>query len=201
MSTEDLKNTAKHLLSLPGNVKGEVIITNLRYIRSQEGLQGMEKLQDKMYELGADINFEDIKPFKWYSEGFNSLVVVAAKEIFGWTDDDIFEMGHSTLKLSFLAKLIMQYFVSVRRVFDNASKYWEKHFDIGKIELVEFDEGKGRAVLRIKEFVMHPVNCTYQRGYFKSITELLVKTKEVRVEETKCVHNGDDYHEFLISWK
>jgi hypothetical protein len=38
-------------------------------------------------------------------------------------------------------------------------------------------------------------------GYFCGITQMIVKVQQINFKETKCTFRGDDYHEFLITWK
>lgn len=197
---EKSEEVAKNLISREGKVKGEVIRTNIEYLRRKRGDGAVERVQRRMKELGSTLDFNNIKPFHWYSEGENSLIVVVAKEVLNWSDNDVYEMGYSTLKLSFIMKMILQYFVSAERVFKNANKYWRKHFDVGSIELVEFSKKEKYASIRIKDFYMHRLNCVYQKGFFQALCELVIKSKEVNVEEVRCIHRGDSFHEYKITW-
>lgn len=198
---EKLEEVAKILISRPGKVKGEVVRTNIEYIKSKVGEEGVRKIESRMRELGSTLFFSEIKPFQWYNDGENSLIVLVTQEIFGWTEDDVYEMGRSTVKMSFIVRMILQYFVSMERVLKEVGRYWDKHLDVGRIEVVDFNKEEKYAILQIKDFQTHPINCIYQKGYFKGIADLIIKSKEVDVEETKCINRGDDYHEYLIKWK
>ena len=197
---EDLKQVANHLLSIDGNAKGEAIITNANYIKRTQGEEGLKKVEKRMNELGADIRFNEISSFQWYQEGLNSLVLVVAKDVFNWSDEDVIKMGYLATKNSFIVRLIMQYLVSVNRVFKDAPRYWRKHFDFGALEPVELNEKEGHMTLRIRGFHTHYTCCLSQIGYFKGITELVTRSKNVDVKETKCTHKGDEYHEYKITW-
>ncbi len=201
MENKTLQEIAKELLAHPGKVKGEVFRTHAEYIRLREGEEGLKRLEEKMAELGAPINFKETKPFEWVREGVSSLSIVTAKEIFNWTDKDVFEMGRYAPKASFIIKVLIRYFVSTKKIFEEASKYWDKHFNFGSLEPVEYNEEEGKLRLRVKGFKTHPTVCIFHAGYFKGVTEFTVKTKNIDVEEVKCAHRGDDYHEFLITWK
>ncbi len=201
MENETLQEVAEKLLSHPGKVRGEVFRTHAEYIKFREGEEGLKKLEEKMEELGAPINFEETKSFEWVREGVSSLSIITAKEIFNWTDEDVFEMGRYAPKASFIIKVLIRYFVSTKKVFEEASKYWDKHFDFGSLEPVEYNEEKGIIRLIIRGFKTHPITCIFHAGYFKGVTEFTVKSNKINVEEVKCIHKGDDFHEYLITWK
>ncbi len=197
---ETLQETADRLKNFPGNVKGEVFRTHADYIEHKEGKEGVKKVEEKMKELGIPIRLRDIKPFEWISEGWSSLTILVAKEVFDWSDEDVFEMGRFAPRFSFIIKVMMQYLVSIDSLFENASKYWEKNYDFGSFDAISFDKKQNKVIVREKGFKTHPTICVYHAGYFKGLTEFVIKTKNISITETKCVHRGADYNEFLIEW-
>ncbi len=199
---EELKETAQRLKNFPGNVKGEALRNHAEYIKLKEGEEGLKKLEEKMAELGFPINFQKIKSLHWINEGINSLMIVTAKEIFNWTDEDVFEMGRTAPKISFITKTAIQYYlVSVEKIAKNANKYWDKYYDFGSLEMKTFDKDRKIGIFREKGFKTHPVVCTMHAGYFKGVIELVVgENKEVDVKQTASVHEGEEYNEYLIKW-
>ena len=200
MEIKELQQLAKEITSRPGKVRGEVYRTHAEYIKYKEGDGAIEKVEKKMKELGVPIKFDKMKPFEWTNEGSSALAIIVAKEIFNWTEDDIYEMGRFSPKVSFFLKVIIQYFVSMDRVLKEASKYWKKHFDFGSLEVVDFNEKEKRILMRVSGFDTHPLICRYHAGYFHGVTEFAVKSEDIKVEETSCLYRGDDYHEYLITW-
>jgi len=201
MTEETLEETVKRLRDFPGNVKGEVFRTHADYIRKKEGEQGLKKLEERMKELGAPINFDEIKSFEWISEGMSSLTIVVAKDTFGWSDEDVFEMGRFAPKTSFIIKVMIQYLVSMDRLFGQAEKYWGKHYDFGSVEKVEYDKENKKVVVREKDFKTHPTVCIYHAGYYQGLAEFAIKSDKISVKETACAHKGADYNEFTITWE
>jgi hypothetical protein len=196
---ETLQETADRLKNFPGKVKGEVFRTHADYIRQKEGEDGVRRVEEKMAELGTPILFEEINPFEWISEGMSSLTIVVTKEVFNWTEDDVFEMGRFAPKFSFIIKVMIQYLVSIESLLKNATKYWNKHFDFGSAE-VESDTENKKAIVREKGFNTHPLVCLYHAGYFKGLCEFAIKSKNITVTETACTHKGAEYNEFVITW-
>jgi hypothetical protein len=111
-------------------------------------------------------------------------------------------MGFLATKRSLIVKLFVKYFLNLQRVFSKeAPRLWKKHYTIGELIPVELNEEKNYAILRLKEFNIHPILCLYLGGYFCGITQMIVKVQQINFKETKCTFRGDDYHEFLIAWK
>ncbi len=199
MEKETLQQIANRLKDFPYNVKGAVIHTLIDYIKHKEGEDGVKKIEEKIKELGMPINFKEVKSFEWISEGTAAVILVTAKEMFNWTDEEIFEMGRYATRTSFVTKIMARYLVSIEMLMKVSNKYWEKHFDFGSLE-TEFDKEKNQIIIREKGVKTHPLVCLHRAGYFKGIIEFIIKNKDVTIEETACMHKGSGYNEFVINW-
>ncbi len=201
MENRTLKEVAEELKeNNKGMVKGEVIRVEKDYIVYKKGEVGLSEVKDKLSELGVEIDFEKIKSASWEEEWKNSLFVLVCKEVFDWTEEDIFEMGRFSPRASFFIKTIVQHLRSLDVVFNNAGKYWDKHHDFGELEAVEINHEEKYLILRKKGFYTHPVMCVYHAGYFLGIAEFVLGKGSAKIEETKCMHKGDPYHEYKIIW-
>jgi len=114
---------------------------------------------------------------------------------------DIFEMGNSAPKYSFIVKLLMKFFLSPLRSFKEGPNYWKKHYDFGILDTHELNEKEKYLVIRLKEYKFHPIICIYFQGYFQRIAQYVIKSEKFTTEETKCMHRGDLYHEFVVHWQ
>lgn len=195
------KKEAERLMKIPGNVKGAVILADIEYVRMQGGEAAVQKLKQRIKELGINVSLEEIKPTEMYPEPISVIVVLLAKEVLGLDKKGIFEMGKAAVKISFFIKLLTKYFISVKRCFEESPKYWKKHFDFGEIEPVDFNEFERYAIIRVKGYKFHPIMCWYHMGYFLQIAQMALGKKKVFIEETKCIFRGDPYHEYKITWE
>ncbi len=195
-----LDEEVKELKKIPGGVKGEKFFVFISYVRNKEGEEGVEKLLKKMRDFGCPIDLKEMSHFKMYPEYYRVVLMVVTKELFGWTEKDVFEMGYYSPRYSFLTKLLMRHFISIRKVFEMTPVFWSKHHDFGSVEPISLDEKKGYAVIRLSDYKFHPLMCGHFAGYFKGVAELCLKNKKVDVEEIKCMHKGDDFHEYRIMW-
>jgi hypothetical protein len=200
-TNNSLKQEADRLMKIKGNSRGEILRTHAVYIRYRKGEEGIRAVEEKMKELGYPLEFKTIKSLNWYPEAQGVLVILVAKQLFNWTESDIFDMGNSAPKYSFIVKLLLKYFVSLKKSFQEASKYWEKHYDFGQLEPSKINEKEKYLIVRVRGHKFHPIVCTFWRGYFLRFTSYVIKSKNITCRETKCVFKGDPFHEFLIKWE
>ncbi len=193
----------QRLLELPGKVRGQVFITDFKYIKEKEGKRGLEILKKRMEKLGNPIDYERIKTFDWYPVGLRAVSLLVIKETFGFREKEISVMGNSAPKYSFIVKLIMKYFFSLHKVFQESPKYWKKHYNVGELETVELNEKEKYLIVRLKDFKVHPILCNYlfEDGYFLRLAQYVLESPNITSRETKCMFKDDPYHECLIKWE
>ena len=195
------KEEAEKIVQIKGNVRGAIFQTHAIFIQRKRGEEGLRAVEKKTAELGYPVNCKKIKVGGWYPESLSVLIILVAKDLFNWTEKDIFEMGYSAPKYSFISKTLMAYFLSLKRFLVEVPKYWKKHLDFGELRVVEFDEAKKYIILHEKSYKFHPIMCIYHAGYYQGITKYVVKSEKISIEETKCVFKGDPYHEYVIRWE
>jgi hypothetical protein len=195
------KEEIEEIKKTKGNVSGEKFYTTFPYLERREKDNEVKQVLDAMKELGYPINLKEINSSKRYPIKISLLLFVVAKDIFNWKDEDIFEMGRYAPKVSFVTRILLRNLVSIRTIFNKAPDTWKNHYDFGSLEAVEIDEEKRHLIVRVKDFNVHPIMCPYHGGYFQAMAEFCIKEKQVNTKETKCIHRGDDYHEYFISWK
>ena len=194
------KTEIENLMQIKGNVRGGVIQANVVFIREIAGVEKLKAIEDKMAGLGYPLDFSKINIGEWYPEALSVLIILVAKDLFNWTEKDIFEMGNSAPKYSFISKIVMRYFLSLEKIIKEIPNYWKSHFDFGELESYEFNEKEKYLILHEKGYKFHPLLCIYHSGYFLRIAQFAIKSKEITIKETKCMFKGDSYHEYLIRW-
>ncbi len=198
---ESLKEIADKLMSQEGNVKGEVFRTHANFIKHKEGEDALKKVEEKMKELGYPLEFKKVKTGDWHKESLSALVIVVCKNIFNWERKDVFEMGNMAPKHSFIIRMFVKHFISLKDVFEKAGQYWDRHYDFGSMEKGYFNEKEKRLVLKIKGYIAHElVTGPYFRGYITRIAQFSLKSQKIETEQTKSVHHGDPYNEYVIRW-
>lgn len=195
------KEEVDKLMAIPGNVKGTVLFTSFEYARRKGGEEAVKKIEERLKELGYPIDIKKIKPMEGYPEAFSVLIILLVREVLNLDDEGIFEMGGAAIKLSPFVKILTKYFLSIKKCFEQASKYWEKYFDFGKMEPAEYNGKEGYAILRVIGYKFHPIICIYHRGYFAQVAKIATGKKTIKSKEIKCIYRGDPYHEYFISWK
>jgi hypothetical protein len=201
----NLKYEADALMRIPGKVRGEVILNRLNFIADREGQGAVLQIEKNLNDLGYPMDFKAVSSLEWLSEAHGFLIVIIAKEIFGWDVQAIYDMGVHSPKVSFMVKLFMN-IVSMETTFKSAPASWSKHHSVGRLEPAEYNEKGKVMVLRLYDFKFHPLYCLYLRGYFFEIARLIIykgrntEHPPIAVAETKCTFKGDEYDEFRITW-
>lgn len=201
MNEKTLAQKYDSLKKVKGSVRGAVFLTDIKYIKNAKGKEGIKKLKEEIQKQEKEFEFDKIKNIKWYPLKWRILSVLAAKKVFNWTDKDIFEMGRSAPYNSFIVKMILRYFSFFEKTCAEAPTYWAKHYTRGELETHKYDGKKKYVIFRLKNFKNDPCLCKYLMGFFKGMAELTNRSEKITIEESKCMFEGDPYHEFIMSWK
>lgn len=185
-----------------GKVKGNALKNDLKYLRKTEGQESVEKLERALQQKGIDISFDEVKSMEWYPIQWQVEFLLQTKELFNWTEEEIFEMGYHAPQYSLLFKLFLRYFTNMDSALKRSNKYWRKHFTIGEIEYHKPNPNKKEIVFNIKNFKVHPVICTDLRGYIKFFIEILTDSDKIQIDEVHCPFKDKaDFHQFNIKWE
>ena len=193
------KEEVDKLMKIKGEVRGIAIKSYANFVLKEEGKEGLKKLEEAMAKIGYPIKYRDVKLTSFYSLGLEAITLTAIKRLFNYDDKKFQEMGRFESRTPIVIRLFMKYFVSIEMTVKKASKMWRKYFTVGNLRVVKLDREKRYAILRIENFHFIPILCENLKGYIASIIEIVIKEKTT-CEETKCIHRGDEYHEFLVKW-
>ena len=197
------KIISKKELSELRNLKGEVRADGMKnyaaFILKEEGGEGLEKLEETMADLGYPLKFKDVKAMDFYPVALEAVMLVLIRKLFNYNNEKFNEMGGFFVKTSLFIRFFAKYFFSIERVLQEIPKMWRKHLTQGTLKVVEHDMEKRYLILRIEDFHHHPLHCQILIGYFPAALQMIIKSKGV-CQETKCVHRGDEYHEFSVRW-
>ncbi len=192
----------RKIMETPGEARGVVFQTDAEYVQSKKGNEGLLKVKEELKEIGCPIEYENIKTTGWYPLGLRAISLLAIKKVFDWNDKEIEDMGNAAPKYSFIVKMFLKYFSTVRMTYKESPKYWTKHYTAGKLEAPGYSLKDKYFIVRLRNLKVHPILCVYLGGYFIRISQYLLKnTKNNKVKETKCVFRGDPYHEFVVTWE
>ena len=196
------KETVKKLMEIKGEARGETFRTDMEFVLKEKGKKGLEKVEQEFKELGYPFKYKEVKAMGFYPVGMRAISWLAIKKALNFDDEKIKEMGIFATKVSFIIKLFIKYFFSAEKVFyEESPKMWQKHWTIGELEPVEFNQKEKYGIIRLKNFNIHPIFCCYFQGHLSGVLQMLVKTTKITCEETKCSFRGDKYHEFSLKWQ
>ncbi len=195
------RKDAERLMKVKGQVRGAVFETDAQYILEKYGRAGLERLTRAMRDLDCQISYDDVSAMEWRSVGLRALTLRLMKGIFNWTDDDIRAMGDAAPKYSFIVKLFMKFFVSPAVAFSHAPEYWTKHYDVGYLEAVKLAEKERYAIVHLHDFEVDPIYCRYLEGFFSRLFKYMYPRSRIGINETECMCEGGEAHEFRVNWE
>lgn len=201
INKEDLIN----IKNIKGKARGQTMKNAFQCFQLMVGEEGLARLKEKLKELDCWVpeyeDYKNIKSFEWYPLWYDIIPIIVAAEVFGWDEEKIKVFGRCNQKVSFFEKTLLKYFVSLEQVLKLVPERFQKHYNIGKLESVAFNKKEKYAIVRLRDFSIHPVVCLLFVGYFESATAFVAGSQNLWGEETKCTFRGDPYHEFIMRWK
>ncbi len=188
------------ILNAEGEVRGVVFKTDRRFITDTAGEEGIKKVEAELGKMNCPFNYEEeADNMSFYPIGMRVLSIIAISKAFDLDKEGVIKMGSNAPKFSLMIKFFMRYFLSPEKIMEKAGEMWEKHYTVGKLECVEMNSEENFIRARLYDINLHPILCDYLIGYFSSVIKMGVG-KDGKGEEIKCIHQGDDYHEFTIKW-
>ena len=194
------KEELEELKKIKGEVRKMSFKTTAEFILKEKGEEGLKKLENTMANLGYPIKHETIKPMDFYPLWADAAKLLIIKRLFNFDDKKFQEMGEFEAKISLIMRIFLQYFISLKRAIKEGPRLWKRYFSVGDLKVIEFNTEDKYAIFRLENFYHHPLSCQTHKGYFPTIFQMIIKSK-VTCQETKCVHRGDKFHEFLLKWQ
>lgn len=182
-----------------GEVRGNGPRTIGEYVLRKEGENGLNKLEALMSSLDYPIEYIKMNQMDFYPYWIVTASFLAVKRLFNFTNEDFQKMGEMDVKFTPLQKIFIKNFVSLKKLAEEAPKMWGHYDTGGKLELIEYDEKKKHAILKLTDFDCSEYQCQYTIGYMTAIARIVSKKRPI-CEETKCIFKGDKYHEFTLTW-
>lgn len=195
------KELAQKLMKIEGECRGMHLKNDADFVLSKKKKEGLQRVEEMLEKIDCPIKYREIKALGFYPVGWRPISLLAIKNVFGWQDKEIRELCGFATGISLIVKIYMKFFYSVEKIAKRAPKIWREYFTKGKLIVSDYDEEKKYAILEVRDFALHSVFCRCLEGYFENVIKMIVKAKEVKCKETKCTFEGQDCHQFKITWK
>ena len=186
-------------------VKAATFLPDIEYIKQKRGEDGVNAVLEEMRKRGYNYDFRKMKRVsgeaKWVSGEVRKVFLEVTMGALGWDEKRIFDMALNAPRMSLVIKLLFGLYLTVERVFKAAPDMWAAHYSpTTAFKVAELKIKQGYARVIIENFDISPIFCEYMRGYITGVGKL-TEARDVKVEETKCTFRGDEYHEYMVTWK
>jgi hypothetical protein len=153
------KELAKKLIEFKGEIRGIDIISDGDFVLRNHGEEALKKVEEKLKEVGFPIEYRKLKPMGFYPGGLKALSLLAIKEVLGYSNEKIEEIGMAAPRFSLIIKLFVKYFASLKKFFFGYSpRIWREYWTAGEFIPVELNEEKQFATVSICIFSLYALN-------------------------------------------
>jgi len=187
------------LIKLEGEVRGISLKSDAEFIIREKGEDGLMKLEEAMAELGYPIKYKEIKPMEFYPIRLLAITTSLVEKMFGFNREKFREMGLFASRVPLAIRIFMKYFGSFDILSKAAPRMWRTYYTTGNLKVVEHNKEKRHATIRVTDYFLPLHQCYILEGYIAGVVRMVVKDPVI-CEETKCIHKGNEYHEFSIKW-
>ena len=198
---EEIKEDIKKLEKIKGQERGADIKYLMNYVRKKKGNNGLNRVISVLKKCNYKLpDIKKVDDLDWVPLSLPNIFLVATVKVFNLKKKDIIKMGREVVPSSYLIKLFIRHFSNTGKTFKRAAADWKKHYSIGGLEVVKFDQKQKQIVIRLKDIKWHPFACLYHIGSLGAFGELALGKKFKKIIETKCISRGDSFHEFVFYW-
>ena len=196
-----IDETLLSIQEIQGFVKAVVLQTDKIFIEIQKKENGLDLVEKEMEQMGFPLRYNSfLSPSTLVPLSKRIASLIAIRNVFSLNDEEIRRMGSLATKSSFFTKLTLRYLVSLSKMAREIPRHWQRHYTVGCMDTGELHEEQCYFIIRLRDFKAHPIFCTYLSGYIIGVVELIGNYPNLTVQETKCQHRGDEFHEFKVSW-
>lgn len=195
------KELAEKLMKMEGETRGMSLKDDSAYVLAKKGEEGLGKVEQELEKVGCPLKYGAIRALGFYPIGWRGISLLAMREAFGWGDEEFKELGSTAPGNSLIVRIYTKFFHSIPLVVSKASQMWGEYFTKGEFIVPDYDVEKKYAIVEIKDLDLHPVFCRLMEGYLATIVKMVVKPEGVRSQETKCTFEGQDRHQFKVTWR
>jgi len=194
------KEMADEIMKLRGEIRGIGLKTDMDSLRKKKGKEYLVKMGEELERLGYPLKYNEINIGAFYPIGQDVLDLLVIWKLLDFDKTMIKEIGYDAPNFSIFLKIFLKHFASMKDTLKQARAMEREHYTIGEFKLVELNEEKRYAILRMDDFDIHPIECLVLEGYFAKLCQMMIREGKAVCEETECTFRGGKTHEYLVKW-
>jgi len=180
------------------------------FIKKNGGEEKLKEIEKRLDDLGAGLSFKDFNKIRFYSLGQLFLFLLVIKEVLGWRDEKIEEMGRNWIKRAMVNKFFSYLFRANRDFFFKKVPVIGRRVMLDmKVVPLEIDLKKNKmARIRIEGVMMkynekdpilketEKVAKVFFGGFFATFTQIILGVGRVNFE----VEHNERGFVFTFKW-
>ena len=91
------------------------MVEDIKFILKEEGEEGLKRLEEEMQRIGYPFNYKEIKLMDFYPLWMNAILLTVIEKLFDYDEKKFEEIGRFEAKISFIIRLFVKYFFSVKK--------------------------------------------------------------------------------------
>ena len=197
---------AKEILSIKPKTRGIDVRSMADYVRKKGGEKKLKEVENLLKKVGYPMPYDSLQKIRPYTLGERLIYLSAIKEVLGWGDDQLEQMGYYVGKNLILIKFFSHLFkVNKKFVFTVIPKIGSRYMEGLKIVPVKADIKKRIVTfkiegLKIKQMgslkEVERIGLAYFGGFFAGWAQMVLGKESVKCNaESK---KGEYY--FTIRW-
>jgi predicted hydrocarbon binding protein len=180
-------------------VKGVALLSRLQMLKEHFGDAAFHKIVGELTQDSRDLlTGGGVISSSWYpAEVLKDLDDSIAKTLKASHPRAMEELGEMTAQMGLTTIHKLKIKTTPEDTFTRVPQLWSAFHDTGEMDI---ESAPGKATFRIKGYGMpHRTFCRNLVGWANKMVELS-GGKNVSTKETKCVCNGDDCCEMVVTW-
>lgn len=193
------------ILSLKQKTRGADLKKMADYVRKEAGEEKLKEVEEFLEMVGHPMPYKDLQKVKVYTLGERLLYLFAIKNVLGWSNKRLKEMGYFVGKNLIIVKYFSHLFrISEKFFFTALPKIGDRYMEGLRVVPLKGNVEQKRAIFKItglelkKEGLeeIEEMGLEYFSGFFAGWAQMILGTEKVRCK-AKRSENG---YAFNITW-
>jgi len=187
-------------MPLDAKCRGSTFTANVKFIQSQLGDIGVQKVQEAFARVQCLHSFKEFKEMDWYPLRCRVHFLEAVHTLWPKNPKKIKQLGKHAAMDKGIIKFFVRFTMNPEQVLKKTQEYWSQYYTMGELEATKVDIDAKTCTVVLRNFDLAPIFCEYLEGYFAGVLSL-TGVKNASIKEVGCSFKDGTDHVFEGSWE